>query len=138
MSKREFKIAAEVAAAEFENWLDAMDIYIDESELDADDLAEFKKTKGKIERAIKYGDLTFNDDGEAVYMPFKSEHETPITFHERTGASMMATDTKKKGHDGAKTYAMMADMTRTHSSVFSKMKGADIKLCEALFQLLMD
>ena len=32
----------------------------------------------------------------------------------------------------------MADMTKTHPNVFARMIGVDIKICEAIYTLLMD
>ena len=50
----------------------------------------------------------------------------------------MAMDGKKKGHDVKKTYAVMADMCKVHPNVFAGLAGSDIKVCEAIFALLMD
>ena len=135
---KEIVVAKEEAEKEFDRFFDCMDIYIDESELDADDLSAFRKLKGKLIRSIMYGHLTFNDNGEAVYKPFKSPHTDAITFHERKGSSLIAIDGKKKGHDVAKMYAMMADMTGLPQNVFSKLNGIDIKICEGIFTFLMD
>lgn len=134
------KIAPEMAAQEFERWTEAMDIDIDESRMDDEDKTAFDKQKNKILRAIERGHLVFNDNDEAVYTPHRpeSKHKEPLTFHERTGASLMAMDGKKKGHDVAKTYAIMGSMCKVHQNVFAGLVGADIKVCEALFALLMD
>lgn len=130
----------EAALQFFANWAEAMDIDVDTSSLDAEDLASFNKQKGRILRAIEQGHLSFNDNDEAVYTPHRpaSKHKDPITFHERTGESLMAMDGKKKGHDVAKTYAMMASMCKVPPVTFAGLAGTDIKVCEALFALLMD
>ena len=134
------KIGDDVAQVEFERWAEAMDLHFDTAEMDAEDLTEFNKQKGKIVRAIMYGHLIVNENGEAVYTPSRpnSKHQEAIVFHERAGGSLMAMDGKKKGHDVAKTYAVMAEMCRVHPGVFSGLVGTDIKICEALFALLMD
>ncbi len=133
-------IAKEVAEQEFERFVDAMDLDIDSTQMDAEDLTAFNRQKGRIIRAIEKGHLVFNENGEAVYTPNRpgSKHTEAIIFHERTGASLMAMDGKKKNHDVAKTYAVMADMCRVHQSVFAGLVGTDVKICEALFALLMD
>jgi hypothetical protein len=137
---KEFKVAPELAAQEFNGWVEAMDLDLDTAQMDSEDLTAFNKQKRRIELAIQRGSLVFNDEGEAVYTPSnpKSKHQEAITFYERTGASMMAMDGKKKGHDIGKTYAVMADMCKVHASVFSGLVGLDGKVCEALFALLMD
>lgn len=139
MSKKENPVALEVAERAFEDWVVAMDLDLDTSDMDAEDLTGFNNQRKKIIIAIQRGALTFNDDGEAVYVAQneKSKHKEPITFHERTGASIMAMDGKKKNHDAAKMYSVLADMCKVHPKVFAGLVGTDVKVCEALFSLLM-
>ncbi len=134
------KVAKEVAEAEFDRFVDCMDLDVDTSDMDAEDLTAFNKQKGRIISAVQSGALVFNEDGEAIYTPQhkRSKNKDAITFHERTGASLMAMDGKKKNHDVAKTYAVMADMCKVHPSTFAGLVGTDVKVCEALFALLMD
>ena len=133
------KVANEVAEQEFKQWAEAMDLDLDTADMDAEDLAGFVKLERRLIQAIERGALVFNEKGEAVYTPGKKSKETdPITFHERTGASIMAMDGKKKGYDAAKMYAMMGEMCKVHPKTFANLVGLDIKICEALFQLLMD
>lgn len=134
------KVSKEVAEQEFARFAEAMDLDVDTSRMDAEDQAAFNRQKSRILGAIQSGALVFNENGEAVFTPQRpsSQYKDPITFHERTGASLMAMDGHKKGHDVAKTYAVMGDMCRVHQKVFAGMAGQDIKVCEALFALLMD
>ena len=132
------KVALEVAEKEFDRFTNDMDLDVDEKFMDEEDLAAFNKQKRRIITAICNGSLVINDNGEAVYTPQKSGDIEPLVFRERTGASVMAMDNKKKNHDVAKTYAVMGDITKVHQNTFAKMKGIDIKICEAIFALLMD
>lgn len=132
------KVASDVAEQEFERFCDEMDIDNDESAMDEDDLSGFNKHKRRILRAMANGALVINENGEAVYTPQRTNGAPQLVFHERTGASLMAMDGKKKGHDVTKMYAVLGDMCKCHQSVFAKLKGTDIKVCEALFALLMD
>lgn len=136
----ENKVATEMAEQEFDRFVECMDLDVDTSGMDSEDLTAFNKQKGRIVKQIERGALVINDNGEAVYTPQnkRSEHSDAITFHERTGASLMAMDGKKKGHDVAKTYAVLADMCNVHPNVFAGLVGTDVKVCEALFALLMD
>lgn len=136
----ENKIALEAAELEFDRFIDAMDILVDTAKLDAEDLTGYNKQRDRLLNAVCAGDLVFNEDGEAVYTPShkRSKHTEPLTFHERTGASLMAMDGKKKNHDVAKTYAILGDMCKVHPNVFAGLVGRDVKVCEALFALLMD
>lgn len=130
----------ETAEKEFDRFAEAMDLDLDTAGMGTEDLTALNRQKKKIVTAIKRGALLFNEDGEAIYTPQheRSRHKDPITFHERTGASLMAMDGKKKNYDVAKTYAVMADMCKVPASVFAGLVGVDIKTCEALFALLMD
>jgi len=131
-------IPKEMAEADFDRFIEAMDLDVDPAFMDDEDRTAFEKQKRRIIKAMMIGTLIINDNGEAVYTPHRSDIKDPITFHERTGASLMAMDNKKKNQDVAKTYAVMGSMTKTHPGVFSKLKGTDIKVCEAIFALLMD
>ena len=133
-------VATEVAEVEFDRFADSMDLDLDTSDMDSEDLTQFTKLKKRIIKAIEIGSLVINSDGEAEYTPQnnKSKYKEVITFHERTGASLMAMDGKKKNYDVAKTYAVMADMCKVHQGIFAGLVGIDVKICEALFSLLMD
>jgi hypothetical protein len=130
----------QTAEVEFNRFVECMDLDTDPAFMDDEDLTAFNKQKSRILRAVQRGNLTFNDNGEACYTPINknSKYTDTIVFHERTGASLMAMDGKKKGHDVKKTYAIMADMCKVHPNVFAGLVGNDVKVCEALFALLMD
>lgn len=131
-------VVKEVADIEFGRFIDAMDIDADPAFMDEVDLTAFEKTKRRLVAAIQDSSLVINEKGEAVYTPKNTPDVEAITFHQRTGASAMAMDGTKLGHDMKKTYKVMADMTRAHPSVFAKLIGLDIKICEGIFALLMD
>jgi Zn-finger domain-containing protein len=134
------KVALEMAEAELDRFAEEMDLDLDTADMDAEDLAQFTKLRKRLLHAIQKGALVINDNGEAVYTPQnrKSKHQDALTFRERTGASLMAMDGKKKNYDVTKTYAVMADMCKVHPNVFAGLVGIDAKICEALFALLMD
>lgn len=136
----ENKISREVAEKDFDRFVEEMDLDLDTAQMDQEDLTAFNRQKSRLLRAIERGHLIINENGEAVFTPNnkRSKHTEAITFHERTGASLMAMDSKKKNHDVAKTYAVMADMCKVHQSVFAGLVGSDVKTCEAIFALLMD
>ena len=137
---KEEKVGLEVAQAEFERFCDEMALDFNVDTMREEDRLAFSKNRDRLVRAIQYGHLVIGDDGEPTYTPWrnKSTYKDPITFHERTGATLLATDLKKKGNDAAKTYAMLGDLTKLPASTFTKLAGEDIKVCEALMQLLMD
>lgn len=131
------KVAIDVAEMEFQRFADAMDLDVSTGGMSAEDLEGFTQQRGRVLRAIQRGTLVINDKGEPEFSPARSDGAAVIVFHEPTGATLMAMDAKKKGQDIGKTYASMADMTRTHASTFAKMPMADLKVCMAIFTLFM-
>ncbi len=140
MNDKTETIDIDTANAEFDRFVECMDLDLDTADMDSEDLTAFNKQKNRILKVIQNGHLIINEKGEMVYTPSNpdSKHKDAITFHERTGASLMAMDGKKKNYDVAKTYAVMANMCHVHQSVFASMVGIDGKVCEAIFALLMD
>lgn len=136
MSK-EIKVDAESAENEFLGWVDAMDLLLDEADMDSEDLAAFKKTKRRIVRSIMRGNLTFDEStGNAIYQP--KNRETPFNIGQSTGASLMASDEGKKNHDMAKSFKVLAAMAKCHPRELSRLEGEDSKVMLALYMLLMD
>jgi len=129
-------VAAEVADQEFERFVEAMDLDLDESEMNEADLSSFLDNKRKLTRAMRRGLLTVDEKGQLVYTPQLGNQE-PLTFHEPTGASVIAMDNKKAGRDVAKMYATMADMTHTNEARFSRMEWRDLKVCVAITTLFL-
>lgn len=134
---RQKTVAAEVALAEFERWAEGMGLMFDEGDMNDEEQTSFKSHKTRIVGAIEFGDLVINDNDEAVYTPWRkgSSYTDPITFHEKTGATLHASDRGKK--EAQKSLLMMADLCRVPTSTFNKLVGPDLKTCEALYILLM-
>jgi len=132
-------IDKETASAELERFALLADLNISTEGLNDDDRSALTAQCDVLVRAIEGGHLTIGDDGEATYTPHRAatKDKSPVTFHEPTGADKMAMDRKKDGHNMAKTYAMMESVTRSTPGRFAAMANADLKVCEALFTLLM-
>ena len=131
------KVAKEVAEQEFNRFVDSMDLDVDPADMDEDDRKGFTQQKDRVIAAIQSGALVIKDSGEPVFTPQRTNDADAITFHEPTGASLMAMDRKKKTEDIGKLYAAMGDITKTHANVFSKMKMADLKVCMAITTLFL-
>ena len=131
------KIAKEVAEQEFNRFVESMDLDVDPADMDEDDRKGFTQQKDRVIAAIQSGALVIKDSGEPVFTPHRTNDADAITFHEPTGASLMAMDRKKKTEDIGKLYAAMGDITKTHANVFSKMKMADLKVCMAITTLFL-
>ena len=114
-----------------------MDIAASTADMDAEDKKGFLEQRERIVKAVMSGALIVNDNGEPVYTPARTKDADALTFHEPTGASLMAMDRKKKTEDVGKLYATMGDMTKTHANTFSKMKMPDLKVCMAITTLFL-
>lgn len=141
VKQEEFKVAQEVAEMWFEKWCEAMDIDLENSARDEETRGDIAYSKDTIIKGIRKGRVTFNEDDEIQYVPYRKNTKCRgdlITFRERTGGTLMAADTKKTGKDHAKMYAMIAEITGRVVRDFHDMAGADIKMCEMIFSLLVD
>ena len=131
------KVAREVADAEFNRFVEGNAILVDYKGADKEDKDDFNEQKERIVQAIMSGSMVVNEDFEPVYTPQRTKDADSLTFHEPTGASLMAMDRKKKNEDVGKLYATMGDMTRTDAKTFSSMKMADLKVCMAVTVLFL-
>lgn len=130
-------VAAEVAEAEFQRFVESMDLDVERSGMDADDRSNFDAHKRVFLRAVQRGALVVNEEGEPVYTPTAGDDREPITFHEPRGGDLMSLDQKKAGHDVAKGYGLMAAITGNSAKRFSTMRSRDIKVCSAVLALFL-
>lgn len=137
MTDSERTVDPETAEQEFERWIEAMDIDTDPASMDEDDKASFQNQKRVITRAMEYGRLIINEEGEAVFTPVSVDVDGgAITFAEPTGADKMAVDKHKQGQSVHQAYAAMGSVTKQPPKLFAKMKQRDLRVCEAVFALL--
>ena len=136
----DYKITEQIAEQDFTRWAINHRLDLDESLMDDEDRDSFIKLRRRVIRSIMYGDLIINEEDLAVYTPHhkNSVRQEPIIFNDRSGASMLSGTKINKNDDGKKAYAVMGDMCKVHPSTFANLHGDDIKVCEALFALLMD
>jgi hypothetical protein len=134
MADSKFKVAAEVAAAEFERMCVAMRIEQDLAELDEDELEAWNGLRDPIVKDIQRGQLVIDPEGRAVYTPVGGK---PLTFNAPTGATLMALETHGKGKDVSNMSAAMADMTGVNKGDFSRMPARDFQACGRLARLFL-
>lgn len=129
----------ETARAELDRFARLADLNLSTDGLNEKDRDSLSAQCATVTRAIESGHLAIDDAGTACYTPHRAAtaDKTPVVFHEPTGADKMAIDRKKDGHLMAKTFAMMESMCRVTPGRFAAMANADLKVCEALFTLLM-
>lgn len=136
-------VSVEVAKQELNRFFEAMDIDVQESELDEDDNQQMEL----LVKNLCSGRLVIDQEGQPVYTPKVSNDGKPITFYEPTGASYMAMDKRavRKSDRGAeqtdptaaKMFRLMADMTKTNVALFANMKNRDLKVCMAVATIFL-
>jgi DNA-binding protein YbaB len=127
-------IGSDVVEVEFTRFIEGMDLDVDPAGLDDEDKKSLEEAMRRVKRAMATGRLLINEKCEPVFSPLNGK---AITFAEPKGSTFMAADQKKKGHDGAKAVATLAEMTGENPGRFSSMPGRDLKVCLALLGLFM-
>ena len=130
-------ISKEFAVEEFDRFCVAMDLDMDPKYMDSEDRESLQKQKRVITEAIVRGVLVILESGEPQFRTATEPEADPITFYEPTGATFLATDNRKKGHDVGKINAMLADMTKQSPARFAKMKHRDYKICQAIILVFL-
>lgn len=131
------KISEEVCEAEFLRFAEAMGLDVDQKGMDDEDKKSFLVAKNRILGAMRDGGLVIDAEGRVVFTPIVGTNKDPITFYEPTGAALIAMDQKKSGHDMAKGFAFLADMTKEPISRFVAMANRDLKVCQAVLGLFL-
>ena len=85
-------IDRETAENEFDRWVEAMSLDLDQVDFDENDRRDIQIDKERIIRSIQKGKIEINDDGLIVYTP---EGGRPLTFHRPKGADLTVMDKKK-------------------------------------------
>lgn len=129
-------VTREVAENEFSRFVDAMDLDIEPETMTEEDRASFEVQRRRVIKAIESGLVVINDNGEPEIFT-KTVDASSITFYEPTGASLMASDGKKKDDRVKQMYAIMADMTKQTPKTFAQMKRRELKVCEAIAVLFL-
>lgn len=129
-------VAGEVAEHEFARFLESMDLDPDLDRMSADERRAHEDNKRAVLRAIESGRLSIDENGQPVFIPTKGVTDT-ITFFEPTGATFMAMDSKRRDQDIAKTFSLLAQMTKQPEQRFATMAQRDLKVCRALLSLFL-
>lgn len=133
--EQQYVVDEETAEQEFERFAEAMDLHFDERGMDDEDRKGFRESKSRFLLAVRKGSLVVNDSGEPVYKLSGSGRE--LTFHEPTGATLVSADQRKAGHDVAKMFTMIAEITRTPPETFAKLPNRDIRIIQSVALLLL-
>lgn len=128
------KIAKEVAEKEFEKLCSARRISTDVSEFNDKEKAQFEARKRDILRLMMAGSLVLNKEGNPVFTP-PVEGAAPITFHQATGATLMAGDGAKGPAE--QMVQIGTEMTKLPPGELSKLHIADFRAVDDIVTFLL-
>jgi gamma-glutamyl phosphate reductase len=131
-------IAREVAEAELDRFLEAMDLKIktESSRLDAEDQKRLKDVKENLVDAIMAMRLVIDEEGCAIFTPRVGDI-SPIKFEEPSGSDLMQMDKAKAGHNVAKQNLLLGAITKQGPQRFANMKQRDLSVCSDLMVLFL-
>ena len=126
------KINKEQAELEFDRFADAMRLDLDPEGIDENERRDMEADRRAFLKSMMRGDLVLDDESRPVFTP---ESGDPLTFYRPKGSSFLAADKKKPGHDTAKAFAILGELTRQPAVIFSRMEYSDLKVCLAVMTL---
>ena len=122
------KLTPQVAAVEFNQWAESLEISTDTSGLNEEDLKAFNSFKSKFStRAVK-GRLAINQDGSLTFNP--RGVDTELTFKEPTGDVLSAR--LKNDSDDQAARRVLAAWTGAPAPTFAKMALNEFNFCVEL------
>jgi hypothetical protein len=130
--KSKYRVAKEVAEAEFIRMCEANRIDLDMSELPAEQIEKFTQLREDIIGDLRTGAIIVGEDGRPTY---NLQGGVGLMFNPPTGATLIALQSKTNQVEGA--CLAMADMTKTDRSTFSKLGVRDYRACERLATLFL-
>ncbi|HEY8946456.1 MAG TPA: hypothetical protein VIM73_19530 [Polyangiaceae bacterium] len=133
------KVAKDVAEAELNRYLEAMDLDARislERCTDADDRKSLEDLRWTLVRAIQEGHLVINEDGTAELHP-KVGNTEPVKFPEPDARALIAMDQAKADHSVEKNLHMLGKWTGLNPERFKAMKFRDFRVCAALARLFL-
>ena len=130
------RVALEVAEAEFERFIDAMDLMVRTKRLKGDARTAYEDNKETFIGAIQRNTLVVDPDGAPVFTPV-SDNKGPIKFAEPDGETLIATDSAGEGNNITKLYRVVARMTGQPEERLRKLKQRDSVVLTAIVGLFL-
>lgn len=137
ISMRGGVVSREVAEVEFARFLEMMDLDAGIERMDRDKRTSFEANRLLILEALERGTLYIDNQGQPVYTPVAGDNTNAITFYEPAGDTFLAMDNKRKDADMAKSFALLAALTKQPDVRFGKMKNRDLKVCTAVMSIFL-
>jgi hypothetical protein len=129
-----FKVAEEVALAEFVRMCEKFRVDIDESAMTKAEQEDFAELRAELVKDMMHGRIIVGPDGRPTYQPADGK---ALTFNPPTGATLMALETYPAHKQIANTMAAMTDMTESKPGEFARMSSRDLQRCSRLAKLFL-
>lgn len=129
-----YNIDREVAAQDFERFIEKMRINLAVKMLDENDRGDIATAQERMILAIQEGSMTVDEDGVAKYT---CEDGKEYTFHKPKGSVLLEMDRKKEHATMGKTFAIAGGLTRTSATDFANMAAEDTYNCLAVTTFFM-
>lgn len=137
MSDAQAKVDDESAQADYERFMESMDLDPNPVHKDEGDLQSFEDSKYEFINALKDGRLEVDANGELDFRPQITNMTNPIHFAEPTGKVLRSMDRLKEGHGVGKGIAVLAEMTKRPAVEFDNMRQRDLRVCQAVVALFL-
>lgn len=125
-----FKVAEDVALADFERMCALARVDTDESNMgEEEELSKWRDLKADLVRLIRTGDIVVDESG--------SPSCAGVKFGAPKGSTFIALETYGKGKDMSNMAAAMCDMTGSDKGAFAKMHGRDFQNCTKIATLFL-
>lgn len=128
------KVAKEVAEQEFLRMCDGNRIDTDESELDKEELKEWREMRDPVVQDICKGRLAIDGEGRPVYT---TDAGKALTFKRATTATFIALETHGKGKDVSNMIAAVGDLTGTGKGELSNLIARDFHAVSRIARLFL-
>lgn len=135
-----FKLSEESAAAVIQKILDKYNIDMEADFPSEEDRKDFNRFLGKIIKAARLGLLEVKDDdkGFKVIQHMQSGNkDADLVYREIDGQAKIASAGVAKGDNYGRIYSIMGSLSGVGSAGIEKLKGFDLSVCEALFNVFL-
>lgn len=121
------------AESEFRRFVDEMELDVDPAMMDEDERKAFDLLRRRLLDALRRGQLVIDKEGRPVFTPTGATES--ITFNRPRGKDLLAMDRHKAYAERAKTFTVMAEITKAPRELFENMAGRDLRICLSITSL---
>ncbi len=132
-------LSPEVAAQEFDRFVELWDIDGEVESMDEDSRDGFEDHKRRLCRGLRRGTITLDEEGSVtIQLRWPTlESITEVVCKPPGGGAMLAWDKYKDRQQVHKLNAFLGSMTGQSPAIFARMDGRDLKSVQAIALLFL-